>query len=115
MTEAITITQLLDLLVKAYKVTAPLGRISFKKVHGGYEIGINCDWDYENTFYTHTTFISEEGHSTWEISDYEFFTIGMVLDEVVKEKEEREMKREKRKELLSRLTDEEKELLGVES
>ena len=36
-----------------------------------------------------------------------------VLDGLVRKVEERELKRQKRQELLSRLTDEEKELLGV--
>ena len=110
MSETITTTELLDFLVKANKVSPD---VTFKKGDGEYEIGIYCDWDDNNYFYTQTTYITEEGKSTWQDSDYEFYTMNSVLDELVKKEEEREMKRQKRQELLSRLTDEEKELLGV--
>ena len=103
MSKTITTTQLLDFLVKVDKVSS---HVTFKKVGGEYVIDIHCDWDDNNNFYTQTTVISEEGHSTWKSSDYEFFTMGSVLDELVK-------KSQKRQELLSRLTDEEKELLGL--
>ena len=53
------------------------------------------------------------GLSNWTVGDYEFYTMNSVLDELVQRKEEKEIKRQKRQELLSRLTDEEKELLGV--
>ena len=53
------------------------------------------------------------GLSNWTVGDYEFHTMNSVLDELVQRKEEKEIKRQKRQELLSRLTDEEKELLGV--
>ena len=110
MTKTVTTTQLLDFLVKADKVGSHL---TFNKRNGEYEIGVYCDWDDNDDFYNQNTFISETGHSTWETSDYDFFTMNSVLDELVKKEEEREMKRQKRHELLSRLTDEEKELLGV--
>ena len=112
MSGTITTTQLLDFIVKVDKVSS---HVTFKKVGGEYVIDIHCDWDDNNNFYTQTTVISEEGHSTWKASDYEFFTMDSVLDELVKKQEEKEMKRQKREELLSRLTDEEKELLGVAS
>ena len=116
MTKPITTKQLLDFLVKADKASChPLGHVSFKKVHGEYEISINCDWDNDDIFYIQKTFISEEGHSTWETSDYEFFTMEDVLNVIVNRKEKEEIKKQKRQELLSRLTDEEKELLGVNS
>ena len=111
MSETITTTELLDFLVKANKVSLD---VTFKKENGEYAIGIYHNWDDNHDFYTQTTYITEEGESTWnENSDYEFHTMNSVLDERVKREEEREMKRQKRQELLSRLTDEEKELLGV--
>jgi len=46
-------------------------------------------------------------------SDYNFDTMNTLLDQHVKEQEERELMIQKRQELLNRLTDEEKELLGL--
>jgi hypothetical protein len=124
MTKPITTKQLLDFLVKAYKVLDPPGHISFKKVRGDYEIGIYHDWDDIGSFFTRTTYISEEGYPDvkylaalhhWTTSDYLFSEMNTELDYLVSEKEKEEMRRQERKELLSRLTDEEKELLGVES
>ena len=48
-------------------------------------------------------------------SDYNFDTMNTLLDQHVKEQEERELMIQKRQELLNRLTDEEKELLGLKS
>lgn len=110
MTEPITTTELLDFLVKADKVASDT---YITKVNGVYDISIHTDWDDNNNFYTKTTCITEEGLSNWTLGDYEFNTMNSVLDEIVQKKEEREIKRQKRQELLSRLTDEEKELLGV--
>ena len=114
MTEPITTTRLLDFLAKADKVSSEV-RITERFWQGRelYEIAIHCDWDDNGDFYTHTTSITKEGLSTWQNSDYEFFTMDSVLDGLVQKVEERELKRQKRQELLSRLTDEEKELLGV--
>ena len=110
MDESITTTQLLDLLVKAGKVSS---YTFVTKETGVYSISVYADWDDNNHHYKQTTSITEEGHSTWNNQDYSFFTMDSVLDELVEKEEEREMKRQKRQELLSRLTDEEKELLGV--
>ena len=110
MSQTITTTELLDLLVKAHKVSS---HVCVKKEKGEYVISIMCNWEDNADFYTQTTTITEEGESNWRSSDYEFYTMNSVLDELVEKEEEREMKRQKRQELLSRLTDEEKELLGV--
>ena len=115
MSQTITTTQLLDFFAKADKVSSHTF-VTKRLWHGNtlYEIAVHCDWDNNNHHYKQTTTITEEGHSTWhKIADYEFYTMNSVLNELVKEEDEREMKRQKRKELLSRLTDEEKELLGV--
>ena len=114
MSEAITTTQLLDFLVKADKVSS---HTYITKVTNFYRISIHADWDENSHFYTQTTYITRGGSSTsgssFDDSDYEFFTMSSMLDYLVEKEKEREMKRQKRQELLSRLTDEEKELLGV--
>ena len=105
-------TQLLEFLVKADKVSS---HVTFTKREGNYVIGVHCDWDDNNNFYTLITCISEEGHinSFGDNSDFDFFEMDDRLDVLVKAEEVREQRRQKRQELLSRLTDEEKELLGV--
>ena len=112
MSEIVTTTQLLEFLVKADKVSS---HVTFKKIDGGYEIGVCCPWDDDDDHYTQTTYISEEGCSSYwgNFSDYEFDTMNSALDELVEKAEVEEKRRLKRQELLSRLTDEEKELLGV--
>ena len=110
MTETVTTTQLLDFLAKARKVFSD---VTVTKEDGVYTIAVCADWKNDNHHYKQTTSITEEGHTTWKGSDYSFFTMDSVLNELVKEEEEKELKRQKRQELLSRLTDEEKELLGL--
>ena len=113
MSETITTTQLLDFLVKADKVSS---HVNVVKMNGGYKIIVLADWYNDGHFAYRTTCITEEGHFTLQDSDCGFFTMGSALDALVEREEEREMKRQKRQqrqELLSRLTDEEKELLGV--
>ena len=114
MSEPITTTRLLDFLVKADKVSSHVYFTErFWQGRELYEIAIDTDWDDNGDFYTATTSITKDGLSTWQCSDYEFFTMDSLLDGLVQRLEERELKRQKREELLSRLTDEEKELLGV--
>ena len=119
MSETITTTQLLEFLEKAQKVSSHVTVNKVSRYSDGeyvdyfYEIAVNCDWDENNHFYTQNTSITTEGKSNPFDADYEFFTMSSMLDYLVEKEEEKEMKRRKRQELLSRLTDEEKELLGV--
>ena len=112
MPEIVTTAELLEFLVKADKVSS---HVNFTKREGEYVIGVHCDWDDNNNFYTQITCISEEGHINpfGEYSNIDFFEMNDQLDVLVKKEEVREQRRQKRQELLSRLTDEEKELLGV--
>ncbi len=57
--------------------------------------------------------ITQKGESDWNKGDYCFDAMMDVLDEKLEEKRQEEIKEQKRQELLARLTDEEKELLGV--
>jgi len=112
MSKTITLKELLDFLAKAHKVSSGLRVIDMEQ-KGEYAIGIYCDWHDDGNFHIQTTSITEEGKSNSKSSNYDFFTMNNLLDEVIKKKEEREVKKQKRRELISRLTDEEKELLGV--
>ena len=110
MSEAITTKELLDFLAKADKVST---HMTFKKGNGFHRIGIHCAWDDNNTYYTKTVCIVEVGMCFWEDSVSEFHTVSTMLDELIEKELQKEKRRQKREELLSRLTDEEKELLGV--
>ena len=57
--------------------------------------------------------ITQKAESDWNKGCYSFDTMMDILDEQLEEKRQEEIKAEKRKELIARLTDEEKELLGV--
>jgi len=57
--------------------------------------------------------ITQKGESDWNKGDYSFDCMMDILDEQLEEKRQEEIKEQKRQELLARLTDEEKELLGV--
>ena len=110
MSETITTTELLNFLAKAHKVSSDVRVI---KEDEGYEIRVYCDWYLLNDFEYQTTFISDKGQYTYKVRYDDFYTMKANLDYLVEEQEEREVKRQKRQELISRLTDEEKELLGV--
>ena len=60
-----------------------------------------------------TVFITQQGESNWDKRCFSFDYMMDVLDEKLEEQRQEEIKEQKRQELLARLTDEEKELLGV--
>ena len=112
MSETITTTELLDFLVKAHKVSPD---VKVSKMDEGYEIAAYCDWYNGDHFAYQSTFITDEGKYKYKREYEDFYTMRDELNHLVEQEEERELKRQKRQELLSRLTDEEKELLGVKS
>jgi cytochrome P450 len=57
--------------------------------------------------------ITQQGESNWNKGDYSFDAMMDILDEMLEEKRQEKIKEQKRQELLARLTNEEKELLGV--
>jgi hypothetical protein len=57
--------------------------------------------------------IDQNGGSSWNKGSYSFDAMMDVLDGMLEEKLLEEIKARKRQELIARLTDEEKELLGV--
>ena len=112
MTEPITTTQLLDFLTKAHKVSS---HVNVVKVNGGYKISVLADWYNDDHFDETRTFIKNDGTYEYDHAYTCFFSMDSDLNHLVEIEKEREMKRQKREKLLSRLTDEEKELLGVKS
>jgi len=107
----ITATELLNFLTKAQRVST--GGASFRQNDEGYTIVLHCDWHDDGHYSRQTVFIDNKGNSTWEKGDYDFGTMDGILDEMVEREHQKEIKEQKRQELIARLTDEEKELLGV--
>ena len=111
MTNKVTTVDLLEFITKAQKVSPD---VNVRKVDDGYNISIYCDWDDNDDFYTKSTFISNKGKSeVLRLNSIEFYTMSCLIDYEIEKEEERENKQQRRQELLSRLSDEEKELLGV--
>lgn len=108
----ITSTELLDFLCKAQKLS--ILDITFRQVDEGYKITLRDDWYDDGKWSNHTVFIDNEGRSDWNSGgDYDFCTMDSILAEKLEELKQKKIKEQKRQELLARLTDEEKELLGV--
>ena len=107
----ITATELLDFLTKAQEVSG-VGA-TFLQNDEGYYITLYCDWYDDGMYHKQNIFINNENESTWEKGDYDFYTMNNILDEMVKRELQKEIKARKRQELIARLTDEEKDLLGV--
>ena len=107
----ITATELLNFLCKTQKLS--ILDITFTQNDEGYYIILRDDWHDDNQWSNKTLFITNEGESTWDRGDYEFHTMNSILDEKLEERRQKEIKAQKRKELIARLTDEEKDLLGV--
>lgn len=108
----ITTTELLNFLCKAQQLSV-CGAV-FRQTDEGYKITLYCDWHDDGNNYKQSIFIDNEGRSDWNSGgDYDFYTMDRILDEMLEEEEQKKIKAQKRKELIARLSDEEKELLGV--
>ena len=108
----ITTTELLEFLYKAQRLSS-YGP-SFRQVDEGYKITLYLDWEGDNNFFNQSIFVDNEGESSWNNGgDYDFYTMDNILDEMIAKQQEKEIKAQKRKELIARLTDEEKDLLDV--
>ena len=108
----ITTIELLNFLTKAQKLS--LSGVSICQNDEGYKITLYCDWHDNDDFYQLSVFITNEGESTWEKGDYDFHTMDDILDQMLEKEEQKEIKAQKRKELIARMSDEDKELLGLE-
>jgi hypothetical protein len=102
-------TELLQLFTKANKL---LLSVEFRQDKDG-DYVIKIFKLFENEFEPYEVIITQKGESNWCKGDYHFDTMMSILDEMLEEKRQEQIKEQKRKELIARLTDEEKELLGV--
>ncbi len=105
----IKVTELLKLFTKAKQLDLSVEVREDKD--GDYVIRIYEMFRPEN--FDETVFINQQGETNWDKRCYSFDYMMDVLDEMLEEKRQEKIKEQKRQELLARLTDEEKELLGV--
>ena len=106
----ITVTKLLDFLTKAQKLS-PSGA-TFRQMDEGYKITLYLDWHDDGNNYKQSIFIDNKGESTWNNGgDYDFYTMDDILDGMIMKQQEKEIKAQKRKELIESLTPEQRELL----
>ena len=107
----ITATELLDFLCKAQKLSF---LATFRQTDEGYEITLRTDLNGDSHWSDTIVFITNEGESNWDSGgDYDFYTMDSILDEILEEQRQNEIKKQKRKELIESLTPEQRELLGV--
>ena len=85
-----------------------------------YDVKEDTDGDYKIRFYElytnnfdETTFITKECESNWYSSGCSFDYLMHTFVGMLKQKEEEKLKEQKRQQILARLSNEEKELLGV--
>ena len=110
--EMITTTELLNFLCKAQQLSA-CGAV-FRQNDEGYKITLYCDWHDDGNNYKQSIFIDNEGESTWNNGgDYDFYSMDCILDDMLELQKQKEIKAQKRKELIESLTPEQRELLGV--
>jgi hypothetical protein len=104
-------TELLKLLTKVEKLGLSVNVREDKD--GDYVIKIFKMFESNSKFEPYKVVITQKGESDWNKGNYCFDAMMDVLDEMLEEKRQEEIKEQKRQELLARFTDEEKELLGV--
>ena len=102
-------TELLKLLSKAEKLELT---VEVREDNDGdYVVRIFAMFSPKN--FDEKVVITQKGESNWNKGAYSFDAMMDVLDEMLEEKRQEKIKEQKRQELIARLTDEEKELLGV--
>jgi hypothetical protein len=108
----ITATQVLEMLSKAEKLGI---HYDVCELTQGHIIQFTVYWfaDYYKDYSYERVAISKENDTTFDHSYWGFNTWMSMLDERLEEQEQEKIKAQKRQELLARLSDEEKELLGV--
>ena len=104
-------TELLELLAKAGELDLSI----FVKQDKDGDYVVKFYELYTNNF-AETLVIKKEGENDWDWCNGATCSFEYLMDtfvDMLKQKEEEKLKAQKRKELLTRLTDEELELLGV--
>lgn len=107
----ITTTELLNFLCKAQQLS--ISCVTIRQNDESYKITLYCDWHDDNDFYYQSIFIDNEGETFWNNQGHDFYSMDRILDEKLEKQTQKEIKEQKRKELIDSLTPEQKELLGV--
>lgn len=102
-------TELLKLFTKAEK----LGLSVVVREHPDGDYVIRIYEMFRSEGFDEKMFITQKGESNWNKASYTIDGMMDVLDNMLEDKRQEEIKEQKRQELIARLTDEEKELLGV--
>jgi hypothetical protein len=102
-------TELLKLFTKANQLD--LSVVVREDKDGDYVIRIFAMFSPKN--FDEKVVITQNGESNWNKGCYSFDCMMDVLDNMLEDKRQEEIKEQKRQELLARLTDEEKELLNL--
>jgi hypothetical protein len=108
----ITATQVLEMLTKARKLGI---NYDVYEDDDGHLIQFIVCW-YSDDLHSSShekVFINRKNESDWYSGDWSFESFMDQLDNKLKEQEQENIKREKRKELIASLTEEQRELLGV--
>ena len=106
----LTATDVLELLSKTNKLNmSPI----IVKNDEGYYINLYYDWYSDGQSFSRSVFITNENESTGVKETYPFETMNDILNKELEKEKQQKIKEQKRKELIARLTDEEKELLGI--
>ena len=107
----IKVTELLKLLSKVEKLGLSVNVREDKA--GDYVIKIFNMFEFDSKFEPYKVVITQKGESDWNKGNYCFDAMMDVLDGELEEQKQKEIKEQKRQELIARLTDEEKELLNL--
>ncbi len=107
----IKVTELLKLLTKVEKLGLSVNVREDKA--GDYVIKIFNMFEFDSKFEPYKVVITQKGESDWNKGNYCFDAMMDVLDGELEEQKQKEIKEQKRQELIARLTDEEKELLNL--
>jgi hypothetical protein len=103
-------TELLKLFTKANELGL---RVEVREDNGGDYVVRIYEMFCQQDEFDETVVITQRGESDLYKGSYCYDVMVSVLDEMLEDKRKKEIKEQKRQELIARLTDEEKELLGV--
>ena len=105
-------TEILKLFSSIKKLGADYN-INENEYESGFLIKIYYCW-YDGEYDWKSLFITNDNESEWDnAADYDFQSMMSILDGELEEQKQKELKAQKRKELISRLLPEERELLNL--
>ena len=112
----ITTTELLEFLCKAQKLSPSC--LDLRQTDKGYIITLYLDWYGDDHWHKQGVLITNEGESSGDtvikgVQFYEFDTMNNILDGMLVEQTEKEIKARKRQKLINSLTQEQRELLNL--